>query len=38
MNGEEQSEKLKGAVASEKLEQGPIIALYKIAGMEENLK
>jgi hypothetical protein len=34
----EQAERLKGAVANEKLEQGPIIALYKIAGMEENLK
>lgn len=34
----EQAEKLKGAVANEKLEQGPIIALYKLAGMDENLK
>lgn len=34
----DQAERLKGAVANEKLEQGPIIALYMLAGMDENLK
>ena len=34
----QEAENLSGVVPEGKLEQGPIIALYKLAGMDENLK